>query len=79
MDDQQERERNTASYQRMKEAIAQTYPRGWFVGIADDQIIGAAATFRDLEITRRARGKDPRRTLGVDAGVDYPEYVTIFT
>lgn len=78
MADQKERERNNAAYQRMKETINQTYPRGSFVGIADDQIVGAAANFRDLECLLQAQGRDPRRILVVEAGVAYPEHVTIF-
>jgi hypothetical protein len=78
VDERQEYERNNATYRRMKDSIAQKYPRGWFLGIADDQIAGDAATFADLERQLRAQGKDPRGVLVVEAGVDYPEYVTIF-
>jgi hypothetical protein len=77
MADHEENERNKATYQRLKETIRKAYPQGWFVGIADDQIVGAAADFRALEADLRARGKDPRRVLVVEAGVDYPEYVNI--
>jgi hypothetical protein len=73
----EEHERDQASYQRLKEAIRKTYPHGWFVGIAGDQIVGAAADFRSLETNLRAQGKDPREVLVVEAGVDYPQYVTI--
>ncbi len=62
----------------LKETIGKTYPHGWFVGISDDKVIGAAANFRDLECLLRERGKDPRQVLVVEAGVNYPEYVTIF-
>ena len=73
-----EYERNNAAYGRLKGTISQTYPHGWFVGIADEQVVGAAADFRTLESLLRDQGKDPRRVLVVQAGVDYPEYVTIF-
>jgi hypothetical protein len=73
-----EYERNSAAYGRLKEAISRTYPHGWFVGIADEQVVGAAVDFRALESVLRSQGKDPRRVLVVQAGVDYPEYVTIF-
>jgi hypothetical protein len=73
-----EYERNSAAYSRLKETISQNYPHGWFVGIADEQVAGAAADFRALEVLLRALGRDPRRVLVVQAGVDYPEYVTIF-
>jgi hypothetical protein len=49
------------------------------VGIADEQVVGAAADFRTLERELRAQGRDPRTVLVVEAGVDYPERVTIFT
>ena len=71
-------ERNNMAYQRLRETIKQTYPQGWFVAIADDQVIGAAPSFRDLERMLRSQGTDPRTTLVVEAGVTYPEYVTIF-
>jgi hypothetical protein len=70
-------ERNSAAYGRLKETISRTYPQGWFVGIADEQVVGAAADFRALESVLRTQGKDPCRVLIVQAGVDYPEYVTI--
>jgi hypothetical protein len=73
----EEYERNKASYQRLKETISKSYPHGWFVGIADDQVVGAAADFRTLESNLRALGKDPRGVLVVEAGVDYPQYATI--
>lgn len=73
-----EYERNSAAYGRLKESISRTYPPGWFVGIADEHVIGAAADFRALESLLRTQGKDPRRVLVVQAGVDYPDYVTIF-
>ena len=73
-----EYERNGAAYGRLKEMISRAYPHGWFVGIADEQVVGAAADFRALESLLRTQGKDPRRVLVVQAGVDYPEYVAIF-
>jgi hypothetical protein len=78
MDEQQAYERNAATFRWLRESIKETYPQGWFVAIADDQIIGAAADFRELKRRLQAAGKDPRRALVVEAGVDYPEYVTIF-
>jgi hypothetical protein len=71
-------ERNNAAYRRLKETISRTYPHGWFVGIADEEVVGAAADFHALESLLREQGKDPRRVLVVQAGVNYPDYVTIF-
>ncbi len=73
-----ESEKNIQTYRRLKETIGRTYPKGWFVGIADEKIAGAAETFRDLESSLRAQGKDPRSVLVVEAGVHVPDYVTIF-
>jgi hypothetical protein len=73
-----DRQRNDEAYGRLKETISRSYPHGWFVGIADDQVVGAAADFRALESKLRAQGNDPRQVLVVQAGVDYPDYVTIF-
>lgn len=73
-----EYQRNSAVYARLKATISQTYPHGWFVGIAEEQVVGAAADFRALESLLRDQGKDPRRVLVVQVGIDYPEYVTIF-
>ena len=74
----EEAQRNQQAYQRLKDSINQTYRAGWFVGIADDQVVGDADNFRDLERSLRAQGKDPRSILIVQAGVETPDYVTIF-
>jgi hypothetical protein len=77
-DAKMEHERNSAAYIRLKEMLARTCPHGWFVGIAEEQVVGAAAEFRALESILRLQGRDPRRVMVVQAGVDFPEYVTIF-
>jgi hypothetical protein len=79
MAEHEEYERNYATYLRMKDTIKQTYPQGWFIGIGDEHIVGAAPSFRDLENQLRRQGIDPRKILVIEAGVEYPEYVTIFT
>jgi hypothetical protein len=73
-----EQERHMAAYRRMKGAIDTTYPKGSFVAIADDQVVGTSAIFGELERQLRAQGRDPRQVLVVEAGVNYPEQVTIF-
>lgn len=70
--------RNSLAYQRLKESICKTIPAGWFIGIADDQVVGSAEDFSALLAILRANGKDPRSVLVVQAGVDYPDSVTIF-
>jgi hypothetical protein len=67
-----------ATYRRLKSSIDQRYPRDTFVAIADNDVIGSAVTLRSLQETIRTQGRDPRQVLVVQAGVDYPEYVTIF-
>jgi hypothetical protein len=59
------------------QSIHQTYPNGWFVGVAADRVVGAAADFRDLERQLRSLGLDPRTVLVVEVGVVVPEHVTI--
>jgi hypothetical protein len=66
------------SYRQTKQAIDASYPPGWFVALIDHQIVAAAADFHELQGKLRAEGQDPRNVLVVEAGVDYPEYVTIF-
>jgi hypothetical protein len=73
-----ESERTDSAYCRLKQTIDTSYPHGWFVAIAGDQIVGASADFHKLESQLRESGKDPRKVLIVEAGVDYPESVTIF-
>jgi hypothetical protein len=74
----EEYERNQAAHRRLKEPIAREYPRGWFVAIADEKVIGAAETVLALEKLLREQGIDPRSVLAVEAGVEYPNHVTIF-
>lgn len=78
MDTSQTSTRNMETYRRLKTAIEQTYSPGWFIGIADDQIVGAAEKFPELTAHLRSRGLDPRQVMVVEAGVDYPENVTIY-
>jgi hypothetical protein len=73
-----ETSKNQLTYERLKDTIRQSYPKGSFVAIADDRVIGTASSFRDLEQFLRTQGKDPRTVLVVEAGIDAPEYVTIF-
>jgi hypothetical protein len=78
MTDHGESQMDKLAYARLKETIDQTYPKGWFVAVADHQVIGASERFQELERSLRAKGKDPRTVLVVEAGVAAPEYVTIF-
>jgi hypothetical protein len=72
-----EREDNQATYVRLKMAIDRDYPKGQFVAILDGQIIADAPTFAELSARLRATGKDSPDVLVVEAGANYPDYVTI--
>ena len=74
----QEFDKTQTAYRRMKETIDQTYAKGWFVGLANDKIVGAARTFGELERVLRDQGIDARSVLVVQAGVTYPDYLGIF-
>ena len=69
---------SNSAYRLLKQSVDTTYPPGWFVAIAEDQVVAASADFHELEAKLRAQGKDPRNVLVVEAGVDFPEYVTVF-
>lgn len=70
--------RNRAAYERLKDGIRQTYPPGWFVAVAADRVVGAAADFRDVVRRVRDEGFDPAQVLIVEAGASYPEFVNVF-
>lgn len=78
MNVRQENVTNNPSYHRLKKSIDEQHPHGWFVAIADDQIVAAAPDFHAMEAMLHTQGKDPRTVLVVQAGVAYPDYVTIF-
>jgi hypothetical protein len=67
-----------AAYRQLKNRIDSDYPPGWFVAIIDDQILAAAPDFQKLEDMLRAQHRDPREIMVVEAGVAYPEFVTVF-
>jgi hypothetical protein len=66
--------REEAAYRRLKDVIAQTYPHGRFVAIANEQVVADAANLQALDAQLRSLGLDPRATFVVQAGVDYLEY-----
>lgn len=67
-----------SSFRQLKASIDRDYPRGFFVAIEEDRVLAAAADFQALEAELRSKGLDPRSVMAVEAGVEYPEYVTIF-
>ena len=69
---------NQAALRRLRSTIDASYPKGRFVAIGDDRILGDAATFEELESTLRALGRKPGESLVVVVGAELPDYVTIF-
>jgi len=78
MDAVQDSDQRMAAYRRLKPSIDQGHPKGTFVAIANDRIIATAASFDSILDSIRDTGRDPRQVLVIQAGIDYPDYVTIF-
>jgi hypothetical protein len=68
---------NEAAYRRLKKTLARNYPHGQFVAFWNGEVIADAATFDELLSRLKQMGKNPRNAFVVEAGVDYPEKVTI--
>ena len=62
----------------MSSLIQQTYPPGRFLAIAGQRIIADAESFTELDRLLHRMGHHSPEVLVVQAGVDYPESVTIF-
>jgi hypothetical protein len=73
----EEREINQAAYRRLKGTIDKTFPPGRFVAILGGQVVADGASVLEVCSLLRGAGKDPRQSLVVEAGVNYPDYVTI--
>jgi hypothetical protein len=69
---------NLAGYERVKEELAATYPKGQFVGIAHGKVLADGANLDELIAKLRALGLDPRQVLAVQAGVEVPRHAIIF-
>jgi len=79
MDPIQERQLNQAAYRQLCSIIQKTYPPGRFLAISGGKIIADAAGFEELNAILHRMGNSSPEVLVVQAGVDYPETVTIFT
>ena len=66
------------AYRRVKSTVDNQYPRGWFVAVANDRVLAAAADFHTVEEQLRARAIDPGGVRVIESGVEYPETVTSF-
>jgi hypothetical protein len=69
---------NQIAYRKLKPQIDRRYPPNRFVAIADGRIVADASDFDELQTRLQKIGKDARDTLVVQAGVTYPDNVTIF-
>jgi hypothetical protein len=78
MDPTREQEINLAGFRGLSNFIQQTYPPGRFLAISGGKIIADAAGFVELTSILQQMGKDSPEVLVVQAGVEYPETVTIF-
>lgn len=78
MRDKNTHNENQQAFRRLRPTIDATYAKGRFVGIADGQIVADAATLDELIAALKAQGRDPRKSMAVQAGEHLPEYVTIF-
>jgi hypothetical protein len=71
------RQQTQAAFRKLKPAIDQTYPQGWFVALEGDQIIADAPSFEKLTEVLVGLGKKPAETFMVQAGVEYPQTAII--
>jgi hypothetical protein len=69
---------NLAAYERLKGELAAKYPKGHFVGIAHGKVVADGANLDELIPKLRALGLDPRQVLGVQAGIEVPQYAVIY-
>jgi hypothetical protein len=70
---------NLATYERVKGELAAKYPKGHFVGIAHGKVVADGANLDELIPKLRALGLDPKQVLGVQAGIEVPQYAIIFS
>src|SRR5437899_3189074 len=74
----QEQQLNHHAYRTLRDTINQTYSQGRFLAISGGRIIADANRFEELHARLHDLGNDSPQVLIVQAGVDYPETVTIF-
>ena len=78
MDPIQERALNQAAYRQLRPLIDTTYPPGRFLAISGGKIVADADRFGELHTILHQMGNHSPDVLVVQAGVHYPEKVTIF-
>jgi len=70
---------NQKAYKRLKDEIARTYAHGRFVAIHNGKIAADAASFEELDDTLNAQGIGTRDVLIAQAGISFPDYVSILS
>ncbi len=73
-----ERTQNEIDYRSLKPTIDRTYPKGRFIAIHNQQVVGDATTLPELLASLAAQGLNSKECLAVQAGVDYPEFHYFF-
>jgi hypothetical protein len=73
-----QRQLNQAAFRQLKDDIAKRYPPGRYVAISEGKILGDSDRFEELDTTLRKLGQTSTEVLVVQAGVDYPDFVTVF-
>ena len=73
------RQANQNAFRRLKAEIDARFPHGHWIAIDEARIIADAPEFDELTAALEDLGKDSSNVLLAQAGVDYPEYVTILT
>jgi hypothetical protein len=61
---------NQAAYLRLKPEIDSKYPKNWFVGIDDGQVVADAESYEALQPKLKEIGRTSRSVLVVQAGED---------
>lgn len=70
-------QRNVQAYERLRDEIERTYPRDRCVAIVDGRIAADAPNLKELDALLLSAGMDPRDSLVVRVGMNYPEYLHI--
>lgn len=70
-------ESNEQAYRRMKAALDARFPAGHLIAFDGGRVIADAETAQELRPLLIEAGKNPREVFVIEAGADYPQFVTI--
>jgi len=73
------RQSNQETFRQLNCSIQKTYSPGRFFGNSGGKVIADAVDFEGLHSTLQKMGNDSPDVLVVQAGMDYPENVVIFS